>query len=212
MADEANTMIVNRFLDSVVYTAENGFSDVERVDDKERQVQGIDVIFNLDGNKHLSDEKAATSWINKGLKTFSFELSFINRRNEIMDGWFLRDDLLNDSYVLVWIDEGEMRPFGTEENVEVLKGVDAILKADIAVVTKSAIKDYLESLGWTEDKLKTKCDAIIENPDGENMGNVFRNGCKFSYSTQLVEKPVNVLLTREKLMEIAEFKYHYIKE
>ena len=194
-ADESNTLIVNDFLDKYLYTEANGFTRVERVEDRARQIRGVDVELFFNGEFHRVDEKAATSWINRGLKTFSLELAFVDRSGEIFDGWFIRDDLLTDSYVFVWIDEADVVPFSEDKpDIEVLSGIDGIKKADIAFVDKHSIKGHLFSLGWGEDALRRKCDNIIENPDKENMGNVWRNGCKFSYSQHLVEKPVNVII------------------
>ena len=209
-ADETNTRIVNQFLDKYFYTSGNGFGDVERIEDKTRQVQGIDVEFAFGEKHYLADEKAATAYVNKGLGTFSFELAFVNKRNEIMDGWLLNEDLLTDSYVLVWIDNGDMIPFSEDNpNVEVLNGVDAIHVADVAFVRKEKVVEYLDGLGWNVDNLRDKCDAILTDPDGQYMGNVWKNGCKFTYSRHFVEEPVNVLVPRNKLIEMADFHLHF---
>lgn len=207
-ANERNTEIINNYLDKYVYTTDNGFTKVERVNDRERQVKGIDVILEYQGKQYLADEKAASDYINRErpLATFSLELAFVNRDNEIMDGWFMRDDLDNDMYVFVWIDKADMHPISADKpDIMVLDSVDAVKTGDVAFVSKSAIHNYLESLGWTDDKLRMKCDKIIESDGYEYMGNAWKNGCKFSYSTQLVEQPVNVLITREKIIELSKF-------
>ena len=207
-ANERNTWIINEYLDKHVYTQENGFSYLERVIDRARQVKGIDVILRHNGREYVADEKAASDYINRDhqLATFSLELAFVNRDNEIMDGWFLRDDLDNDSYVFVWIDTADMHPISEDKpDIMVLDGVDAIRTGDVAIITKKAIHDYLESIGWTPDRLRTKCDKIIESEGDEPMGNVWRNGCKFSYSTHLVEQPVNVLIPRTEIIARADF-------
>ena len=209
-ADEHNTRIVNDFLDRYLYTEANGFTNLERVEDRPRQIKGVDVEFEFNGDFHRADEKAATSYINKDLATFSLELAFVNKQNEIMDGWFLNEDLMNDSYVFVWIDQGDVVPFSDESpDVEVLTGVDGIRVADVAFVNKHAIHGYLSSIGWDDDKLRTKCDRILDNPEGEKMGNVWRNGCKFSYSQHLVEQPVNVIISRTKIIEMSAFHLHF---
>ena len=210
-ADETNTRIVNEFLDRNFYTEANGFSSVERVYDKPRQVQGIDVEFDFNGKSYAADEKAATSYVNKNLGTFSFELAFVNRKNEIVDGWLLNEDILTDSYVIVWIDNGDMVPFSEDTpDIEVLDGVGAIHVADVALVKKKKVLEYLESLGWPVGRLSMKCDKIIEKEgEGIEMGNVWRNGCKFSYSKHLVEEPVNIILPRFRLIEMADFHLHF---
>lgn len=207
-ANERNTWIINEYLDKYVYTQENGFSYFERVMDRQRQVKGIDVVLTYNGVSYLADEKAASDYINRDwpLATFSLELAFVNRDNMIMDGWFLNEEIRTDSYIFVWIDKADMHPISSDKpDIKVLDGVDAIKSGDIAIVEKSAVEDYLASLGWTKNKLRAKCDQIIESDGNTEMGNVRRNGCKFSYSTQLVEQPVNVLVPRDKMIEIAVF-------
>lgn len=209
-ADEENTRIVNDFLDKYFYTKENSFEFIKRIDERNLQIQGIDILFDYNGRHYTADEKAATAYINKGLRTFSFELAFVNARDEIMDGWLLNEELKTDSYVLVWIDEGDVVPFSEETpDIEVLNGIDGIKVADVALVDKCRILEELWALGWSIDKLRAKCDAILDDPDSQNMGNVWKNGCKFTYSRQLVEEPVNVLLPREKLIEISDFHLKY---
>ena len=48
-----------------------------------------------------------------------------------------------------------------------------------------------------------KMDNIRYNNDN-NMGNINENGCKFSYSQQLYEKPINVLISRNILRKISD--------
>ena len=50
-ANERNTWIINEYLDKHVYTQENGFSYLERVIDRARQVKGIDVILRHNGRE-----------------------------------------------------------------------------------------------------------------------------------------------------------------
>ena len=207
-ANERNTWIINDYLDKYVYTQENGFTSFERVMDRQRQVKGIDVILGYNGTRYYADEKAASDYINREfpLQTFSLELAFVNRDNIIMDGWFLNDEIRTDSYVFVWIDTADMHPISEDKpDIMVLDGIDAIKSGDVAIVDKEDVEQYLESLGWTKDKLRAKCDQIIDEDGNVEMGNVRKNGCKFSYSTKLVEQPVNVLVPRDKMIQIAKF-------
>ena len=118
------------FLDKTFYATE--VTNFERVNDKKRQVGGIDTIFEIDGKKYIADEKAAVRWRN--LTTYSLELSFINKKGEVQDGWFIRDDLQNDSYVFVWVDEKEGKEY-----------------ISLVVVKKEKILEHLKTLGWTKE-------------------------------------------------------------
>lgn len=184
VSDEAMSENIGDFLDRTLYK-ENA-TNFERVRDKGRQVKGIDTIFTLNGEKYYCDEKASVRWRN--LNTFSLEISFIDRRGDIVPGWFVSDKCENDSYLFIWIDDK-----GEGEKVEA------------ALVRKEAIKEHLEALGWTGEKLEEKSRQIREKRGiGINFGNVKRNGCKFSFSKKLVEEPVNILLPREKFIELAD--------
>lgn len=181
--DERMSAKVSAALDNLYYKK---YEDFERVFDRERQVKGIDVIFIRDGVEYKCDEKAAVRWRN--LQTFSFELSFIDRRGDIVDGWFVSDRCENNSYLLIWLDQND-----DKETMEA------------ALVMKDKIMRHLENLGWTKDKLMEKESQIRANDGiGINFGNIRKNGCKFAFSTKLVEKPVNVLLPREVLKGLAE--------
>ena len=175
---------VYSFLDNTFYKTET--SKFERVIDKDRQVKGLDVIFTYNGKEYKADEKAAVRYRN--LTTYALELSFINRRNEVQEGWLVRDDLENDSYVFVWVDKNK---FTEKESVT------------LAVVTKDKLNKRLESLGWSKANLRKKM-ANIRDGKITNMGNLLTYGCKFTFSEKYVEKPINILLPREDYMEIAD--------
>ena len=86
-SDENGERIVANFLDKKFY--EKHTTNFERVNRKEEQIKGIDTIFKYDGETFLCDEKAAIQYRNNDLQTFSLELSFLNRRNDINNGWLL---------------------------------------------------------------------------------------------------------------------------
>ena len=68
-----NERALQPYLDAVY--RELGFI-FNRVETKELQLQGVDVVLHHQGNDYPIDEKGQTHWINKGLKTFAFELEF----------------------------------------------------------------------------------------------------------------------------------------
>lgn len=200
--DERLMQLVSDFLDKYLYS--RIASEVVRYEDKATQTKGIDLTFKLNstGKEYKCDEKAAVRYINKGLRTFSLELSFINRRNEVQTGWLIsHDDSGNDSYMFIWIDDAES---------EHPKTIEEIHGLEVALVRKTAIMDYLKSLGWDKEKLLEKDDRI-RMFDDEYMGNINRNGFKFSFSQQLVEQPINILLTRDVYKQISDYT-EYIKQ
>lgn len=189
--DEKRSKAVSRFLDETFYKEKT--TDFERVEDTDRQVRGLDVIFTMDGKEYKADEKAAVNWEN--IQTFSLELTFINRNNEIQEGWFLSDTQENNSYVFVWIDSNDLVDYKS---------------LTLAVVKKKKLKEYVDSLGWTKEKLLRKAKLVRENKN-ENLGSIKYRGCEFRLSDKrkdgngkMSEKPVNIMLSRYKYLELAD--------
>lgn len=189
--DIQNSKIVTQYLEKNVYPFK--VCSYSRKDDIENQIKGIDCTFRLRGVDYKCDEKAATAFINKPLKTFAFELSFINRANERQDGWLINKDLKTDLYCLIWIDKAKS---------SILYSYQDIQQIEVIFVKKSDILDYLKNLGWSSENLFKKDQQIRETNGQCEMGNIWQNGCKFSYSQQLVEKPINILIPREMLVNM----------
>ena len=66
---------------------------------------------------------------------------------------------------------------------------------------KESILNYLFWKGFNVEGLKTKNDAIRSGVD-KRMHDIRADGYKFSYSTKLVEKPINVIIPRDELMRM----------
>lgn len=197
--DEHCEQIMSQFLDKYFYTAINPTS-FERVQDKVRQVKGVDVVMEINEKTYSIDEKAAIRYTN-GLKTFALELSFLNRGGIIQEGWLTDERKINDYFVFVWINKIEDT---------LIKDISSLKDVDVALVSKNKIMEHLESIGWTKENLKTK-DNKIRNENDMNFGNINTNGCKFSYSSRLFEKPINILLPKETYLNIADI-YKNIKK
>ena len=196
--DEKCSDIISNFLEKNFYC---DLSDFERVNDKKRQVQGIDVIFTYNDKKYICDEKCAVRYRN--LQTFCLELCFINRQEKIVDGWLLDKDKVNNSFLFIWIDKAKKDVFTTIEDIE---------EIEFALIRKEKILNYLCDIGWNKQNLMYKVRKILNN-ENENLGNFKENKIKFSFSKHLVEKPINVLLKRNTLIQLSDLhkkiKNHY---
>jgi hypothetical protein len=190
--DECCADIVSSFLYDKFYNTTKEFS---RIYDKMEQFKGIDTTFIFNNEKYICDEKAAIRYVNKHLGTFSLELSFLNRKGIETIGWFLDDTKVNNSYLFCWIDKAEKN---------ILTDINDIKELEIALVKKDKINNFLDEIGWNKQNLLIKCQNIRTNPN-EYLGNFYKNGCKFSKSFQLVEKPINILIKRDKLIELSDF-------
>ena len=195
--DKKGENIVHEFLERHFYNLTKNFN---RYTDLEHQVNGIDTSFTIGGVEYKCDEKAAIDYRNY-LKTFCLELSFLNRKNELTEGWLLNDNQQNNSYLFVWVDKTKN---------EQLTNECEILNAEIALVMKDDIFKYLEKNGWTKDKLRIKANNIRNNND-KSFGDIAENGLKFSFSKKLPEQPINVLLSRETYEKFPHTIYRKIK-
>ena len=195
--DEHCEKIISSILDEYFYT-EPGITLFERVTNKQLQINGVDTFFILNGKNYIVDEKAATRWV--GLKTFSLELSFLGKDDQVRTGWLLDKNKINDYFLFVWINE---------LNNETIQDISSIKNVDVALVSKEKILNHLYSLGWDIDKLHKKA-FQIRNEENTYMGKIRENGCKFSFSKHLKEQPINILLPKETYIELAEI-YKNIK-
>lgn len=202
--DQRREAIVNEFLDSKVYPKMGIHPN--RNTEKDTQLKGIDITFKLDGREYLCDEKSAVRNGTSRLNTFCLELSHKPRgfyRN--VEGWFLKEDNLTNSYMLVWVD-------GLKNDQ--WRNADSIQSAQVLLVRKKSILDWLEKQGITEDRLRTLTGAMLEQgvhehylplkePYTEEGGRVV-DRLKMVQLEYLSENPVNLLLPRSAYMQIAD--------
>ena len=99
--------------------------------------------------------------------------------------------------VLIWIDRTKS---GDIENV------DDILEAEVVVVRKNNIENYLISLGWTRERLREQVNEIIDNFDKWN-GTKTIDGLKFNVAAWLkgAEAPINILIPREIYRRLSDY-------
>lgn len=196
--DIQNSNIITEWLEENLYNKYT--TDYIRITDRENQIKGIDSMFKYKDVNYKCDEKAAVDYINSKypLKTFAFELSFININNERQDGWLLNKDIVTDIYGLIWPKKAKRLP---------LESIDDIEEIDYAFVKKSSILNYLGMLGWTLDKLAAKENMIRRMEGKTEMGDLNKHGCKFSYTPRekKVENPINVLIPKDILMDMSIF-------
>lgn len=77
------------FLDENLYSqllGEGKFLSIERMAEKEQQLQGIDVTAKTQNSVFYIDEKAQLYYINKNIPTFAFELQFLKGGRVIEGG------------------------------------------------------------------------------------------------------------------------------
>ena len=201
--NKVNDLVVERevakFLDDKLYSNKELFSEVKRTDGKHEQIIGSDVVLTTsDGllNGCLVDEKVATMYANTELNTFSLELSFIDKRGIVRDGWFIDETKKTEYYLFGWIVKADI-PFDDKikrYNTNLINK-DNILILDWALVSRKRIFDFLNDKGWTLEKIRMQNDKIRKNRGVKTKE--FINDVSFRFSNSYVEEPVNILLKKD---------------
>lgn len=198
--DERLEKVLADYLDRNLYTPQNGLYPFKRNDvNKSMQIRGVDVGFYIGEHGYfLADEKMAVRYINKDLNTFSLELRGLNRKGNEIEGWFVNPSIQNTHYVLGWITAKK------ESNIT----LEDILQVEIAIVLKENIKAYISEffdLSSVEETYKKfqKGDSVRYINKKLNLS-MDEQGFILYYSDKLFEKPLNILLKKEKYIELAD--------
>ena len=198
---------ISKFLDENFWSKfPNGFI---RQTEKKYQYQGIDIT--LLGNNNLSinfDLKAKVyGCLNSILQYPSFEVSFINRANQIQPGWFCQN-LSTDYYSFIGV-------YTLNGNSEItsLSSSTAISACDVLWCKKQDVIDFVKqttSLNdlWNDAKElrhQSKLNGVQKNRKRYENANLW-----LTYSGQLFEKPVNLVMQRNTLENFKNSKHFYI--
>lgn len=191
--DMARELEVEKFLDKYVYSDE-AFARKERITDKEKQIQGHDIILTIPQRDLIGitvDEKAAITRWDSELKTFILELSFLNRYGQPMDGWFVDKHKTNTHYAFIWL-RATKKDFTCDD----------IYQLDYALVSKDKIKEYLARWGCNIEQLKRNAEVIRERG---YVKKDFSRPFHLSYSPQFGEQPINIVVPKEEYFKMADY-------
>lgn len=188
-----------KFLDKHLYTKDI-FTHSERTDNALKQINGSDIIITIPSlgiKDAVVDEKASIYYINKNLRTFVLEVSFLNRSLHYNEGWFVDDSLSTEYYLMQWIKANVADPWQVKEN--------NITEIECVLVSKAKLKAYFEAEGYNKEKLLQIAKEMRESnqkmiaPEGKPY--------RFYFTQKLAEKPVNILLNKEEYIRLGEFHY-----
>jgi hypothetical protein len=210
ISNRKNDSIVEReiakFLDEKLYSNKALFKEFARTDGKEEQISGSDVVLSTSDGvlyRKVVDEKVAARYANMGLNTFSLELSFIGKNGNRRSGWFIDNTKKTEYYLLGWIVRADIpkKDGGSDRYDTNTINQRNIKELDWALVSRQRIMDFLESKGWTLDKLALQDKKIREN--GKVKTKEFIDDVSFRYSDAYVEKPINILLKKDTFMKLS---------
>lgn len=192
------------FLDKYLYgcfPTGNAFSSIRRIQDKEQQLQGVDVEFvGIDGKVYCVDEKAQLHYLNQNLPTFAFELLSYQKGYDTV-GWLCNDKLKTDLYLLIW-------PYATQDAYQNITW-EHFTKADCLLIQKQKILKMLANKGLTEERMLS--DARRIRATGQK-GKIPIDGIRgiyyfASYPRKYREAPINIIISKSILLELTQRRY-----
>lgn len=190
---------LSKFLDNHLYIKKE-FTKAIRTDDALSQINGSDIVVSIPSlgiEDAVVDEKASIYYINKDLRTFVLEISFLNRGREYTDGWFVNKTLLTQYYLMQWIKADIENPWEVKE--------DNITEIECVLVSKAKLIEYFESEGY--DKARLMQIAKEMRSKNQSLRNSPGKPYRFYYTAKLAEKPVNILLNKEEYIRLSDFHY-----
>lgn len=204
--------VLGEFLDRFFYTPlqkENKDFAYFRKYDIQYQYNGVDVLIERGKKKFFIDEKAALYYSNMMIPTFAFEIESIQKENGVpVKGWFVNNSLNTTHYVLIW---PNIKCEITENNLCIRKSLSEIKYSDFTIVeamliSKKAISDYLESFGFTDQKLVSYAKEIRQSGK-EGKVEVDNDNLYFFYSKKIAEQPINLVVKKQILFSLAQKVY-----
>ena len=174
-----------------------------RTDELGDQIRGSDLVCDIEGIGHcVIDEKVAARYANSGLNTFSLEVSFINKRGVIQEGWLLDEKKSTTHYLFGWVDKATLpRKENGRFDVDKLTK-ESVREMSYCLVPKGAILKFLEEKGWTLEKLRMQELRIRQR--GYVKTKDFIDGIAFRYSKDYVEKPINILISKDDYFKMSQ--------
>ena len=179
-------------LDELLYAIY--FDETERIDDREMQLLGVDVLCrHPETNEPIKiDEKAATSWANREISTFAFELSFLLGDKEL-EGWFLQRERRNltTHWLCVW-----PRTEGGD-----ISNANDIVKLEAMLIQCKSVRRWARRMASKTERGLEDCMRLLRNNDSINEMNWA--GLRILISRNLPEQPINLLIPKDILRALS---------
>jgi len=199
------------FMDSNFYSKLHSKSgnpiSFERKVDKYSQLNGVDVEIVVDEKRMYIDEKAAFYYSNAMIPTFAFEIDSIQKGHDNpVVGWFINDKLQTDYYMLIWPNVKCDR-IGKQC---VMKDLKKLKKSDFTIIeamliNKKSLLNAVYSQGLDSERLIEYAKRIrkLKRGASETYTEEFDNYIKIMYSGSIAEQPINAVIRKELLKQVA---------
>ncbi len=192
------------FMDKFLYErfpTGGAFSSIRRVQDKEEQLNGVDVEFiGTDDRVYCVDEKAQLHYLNQNLPTFALELLSYQKGYDTI-GWLCNNKLKTDFFMLIW-------PSATTDDYEGITW-DQFTKADCLLIQKQKILKMLASKGLTVERMLSDARDIRASGRKGKIPIPGVRGIYYfaSYPRKYQEAPINIIVSKPILKDLAQRRY-----
>lgn len=205
--DVNNESIGLKFLEKILL---HKFPTYKPISDRELQRRGVD--FKLIGKgeqEYLCDLKVAASRINKtplGTGCLECYARYKDKKTgnwEDYTGWFMNDDEIANTLVILWVDKTKSGKLQNPED---------ITEAEVAFIRYCDIWEYLKSIGWNKKRLQEKILTEYKGHEQKIHKSKLEDNLWFNSPAWLYEqeRPINILIGREKYKEISVYHEKYI--
>lgn len=206
---------LGEFMDEYFYSRLNSKGGAplsfKRMKDRESQLNGVDILIEVDGKNMIIDEKASLYYSNAMIPTFAFELDSIQRgKTEPVEGWLVNDNLATEYYMLIWPNVKCIK----QDKQWIRKDIKCLQKDDFTIVEaflvpKQGIRMELERRGYDREHLLLYAKRMREMYKGQDgmKEEPINDEMKFTFSGQLAEKPVNIVIRKSLLQMRAKGIY-----
>jgi len=185
-----NERALQPFLDAMY--RELGF-EFRRIETKELQLKGVDIIIRHGDGDYPIDEKGQTHWVNKRLQTFAFELEFKSADKQVREGWLFDEEKVTTHYFLV----SDIRSPNSR--------VTDLTSFRLVSVNRQRLIRFLEERGWGNSFMTEDVPMAM----GGNRSHVLSKSdpaVKLVRTLNLVEEPLNVVINLDDLIAVGAAK------
>lgn len=190
-SDLSKEALLGKYLDDIYPDKFKGFN-IQRVSDSEHQHKGVDLVISKGNMEFYIDEKAQLDYIEKDLPTFAFEITYIKDNNQ-KQGWLFDKHKVTDRYFTITAITCN----------EYYKPESGFKSCKITSVDRVKLIQLLESRGLTYERI-VEINQEIRKGTAEGkipVNELNHSEGNFHYSTQKVERPINIVLKLQFLID-----------
>lgn len=203
--------VCGRHLDKFFYSKLK--AHVKRNFDRELQYKGVDVSISSDvlGNWVIDEKAKYFGCTNKALDCLSFEITRINQAGYRDIGWYTSNKNLTNAYYFI-------SPF-LEKGDQSSDIIDSNLTAtQVLIVPKDSVEQYVKDNGYSTMDILELAEELVQTPywkfsKSGKARNILVNGKLWlTYSSNLQEEPVNLVIPRSELKKLHGVVDIYVTE